>query len=95
MRKPILFAIKIAFLVLLGFVYAEEANAQNLSNPNVRNHVKLQNAVSFDARMKQNEGFTIQSARRAVKAHKEKAKAARKREAIAAKRDRIYNQIKK
>jgi hypothetical protein len=45
--------------------------------------------------MRQNEGFSIRSARRAVKAHKEKAKAARKREAIAAKRDRIYNQIKK
>jgi hypothetical protein len=86
---------KIILAALLALLYFNSASAQNLSNPNVRNHVKLQNAVSFDARMKQNEGFTIQSARRAVKAHKEKARAARKREAIAAKRDRIYNQIKK
>jgi hypothetical protein len=83
------------FILLLLFLLSFGASAQNLSNPNVRAHVKLQNAVSFDARMRQNEGFTKRSAKRAVKAHKEKARAARKREAIAAKRDRIYNQIKK
>ena len=80
---------------LLLFLLSFGASAQNLSNPNVRNHVKLQNAVSFETRMGQNEGFSIRSARRAVKAHKEKAKASRKRKAIAAKRARIYNRIKK
>jgi hypothetical protein len=45
--------------------------------------------------MKQNEGFTIQSARRAAKMAKAKKKTIKRKAAIAAKRDRIYNQIKK
>lgn len=95
MRKTILFAIKIAFLVLLGFIYTLETDAQNMSNPNVRKHVKLQNAVSHETRMRENKGFSAQSARRAVKGQKEKAIAARKRKAIAARRNRIYNRIQK
>lgn len=78
---------------MLGFIYAEEANAQNLSNPNVRSHVKLQNAVSFETRMKENEGFTIRSAKRAARAAKAKKKIENKKAALAARRERIYVRI--
>ena len=46
-----------------------------MGSPHVRNHVKLQNNLSFDVRMKDNTAFTIQSAKETNKYKKRKEKA--------------------
>jgi hypothetical protein len=50
-----------------------------MSNPHVKNHVKLQNSVSYETRMKENTGFTKKSARYSNRVKKEKARKERKR----------------
>lgn len=79
-------------LCLLTIVSLSAA-AQNTASPQVRAHVKEQNARSFETRMKSNVGFTLESAKQALASEKEKQKAARRRERANAKRDAIYARI--
>lgn len=81
--------ILLSFLLVAGF----SAAAQSNPSPQVRAHVKEQNARSFESRMKRNKGFTLESAKRALASEKEKRKAAKRRERKAAKRDGIYERI--
>jgi type IV secretory pathway VirB6-like protein len=82
-------------ILVLGFLTAAAfaADAQNLANPNVRKHTKLQNSLSFDAVMDRNTGFTVESAKTALASEKEKAKAQKKTERENKKRDAIYARI--
>lgn len=69
------------------------AAAQNTASPQVRAHVKEQDARSFETRMKSNKGFSLESAKRALYSAKKKQKAARRRARANAKRDGIYERI--
>jgi len=62
-----------------------------MSNPHVRNHVKLQNEMSYETRMKENTGFTVTSARYANKQKKQKEKQDKQRQRRKNKVQSIYN----
>jgi activator of 2-hydroxyglutaryl-CoA dehydratase len=84
---------KALILTVCLFAVALGAAAQNNASPQVRYHMRLQNESSFESRMKSNVGFTVSSAKRALRSEREKQKAARRRERKAKKRDGIYQRI--
>lgn len=77
----------------LGVLFALVALTASAQNKTVRDHTKLQNSLSYEARIKSNTGFTRTSAKRALASEKEKAKARKKTERENKKRDAIYARI--
>jgi hypothetical protein len=83
MRKFILFAL---LLLSLG------AEAQQTAK---KYHDRLQARYTFENRMKDNIGFTLRSAKGALKSTRKQTKESKQRERRNARRDRVYTRINK
>jgi hypothetical protein len=70
---------RITLILFLFFAFVTICNSQNMSNPHVRNHVKLQKELSYDVAFKNNTAYTIKSAKEGRSYNKKKSRSEKKR----------------